>query len=280
MKEIKATDECRHELGYKLMRPIVSWNFKRKYHPVVIGGENIPKTGPLVFCGNHRHKDDQYNVMLETKRVIHMLSKDEYFKGKSAWFYRAAGCIPVDRSIHDENAKSEARAILHSKGCIGLFPEGTRNEVTCKDEELEKLEKILNLSKEEIIDEPKNEEKIEASIVKSDNFDTEKWLNDIKSKNVIINVIASSTCPHCHNFNPIIEKVATDNNVKLYFIEVDKLENEKYIAYTNSIEISGYRGYVPYTFITYDGKVVSENEGGLDSNSALKLVKDVLKQYK
>ncbi len=152
MKEIKATDECRHEFGYKLMRPIVSWNFKRKYHPVVIGGENIPKSGPVVFCGNHRHKDDQYNVMLETKRVIHMLSKDEYFKGKSAWFYRAAGCIPVDRSIHDENAKSEARAILHSKGCIGLFPEGTRNEVTCKDEELEKLEKILNISKEEIIE--------------------------------------------------------------------------------------------------------------------------------
>ena len=134
------------------MRPIVSWNYKRKYHPVVIGGENIPKTGPLVFCGNHRHKDDQYNVMLETKRVIHMLSKDEYFKGKSAWFYRAAGCIPVDRSIHDENAKSEARAILHSKGCIGIFPEGTRNEVTSKDEELEKLVKILNIPKEEIIE--------------------------------------------------------------------------------------------------------------------------------
>ena len=152
MKEIKATNECRHEIGYKLRRPIVSWNYKRKYHPVVIGGENIPKTGPLVFCGNHRHKDDQYNVMLETKRVIHMLSKDEYFKGKSAWFYRAAGCIPVDRSIHDENAKSEARAILHSKGCIGIFPEGTRNEVTSKDEELEKLVKILNIPKEEIIE--------------------------------------------------------------------------------------------------------------------------------
>ena len=151
MKEIKATNECRHEIGYKLMKPIVSWNYKRKYHPVVIGGENIPKTGPLIFCGNHRHKDDQYNVMLETKRVIHMLSKDEYFKGKSAWFYRAAGCIPVDRSIHDENAKSEARAILHSKGCIGIFPEGTRNEVTSKDEELEKLVKILNIPKEEII---------------------------------------------------------------------------------------------------------------------------------
>lgn len=156
MKEVKATDECRHELGYKLMKPIVAVHFKRTYHPVVIGSENIPKTGALVFCGNHRHKDDQYNVMLATNRVIHMLSKDEYFKGKKAWFYRAAGCIPVDRTIHDENAKSEARAILHSKGCIGLFPEGTRNEVTCKDAELEKLEKILNISKEEIIEKIKD----------------------------------------------------------------------------------------------------------------------------
>ena len=31
MKEVKATDECRHELGYKLMRPIVASHFKRKY---------------------------------------------------------------------------------------------------------------------------------------------------------------------------------------------------------------------------------------------------------
>ena len=149
-------NKCSHELGYKLMKPIVAGHFKRTYHPVVIGSENIPDKGPLVFCGNHRHKDDQYNIMMVTNHVIHMLSKDEYFKGKKAWFYRAAGCIPVDRTIHDENAKSEARNILHNKGCIGLFPEGTRNEVTCKDAELEKLEKILNISKEEIIEKIKD----------------------------------------------------------------------------------------------------------------------------
>lgn len=166
--------------------------------------------------------------------------------------------------------------------CVGSGYKVEGNYCYCNDGKSKKLDDSIEdePSKEEIIDEPKNEEKIEVSIVKSDNFDTEKWLSEVKSKNVIINVIASSTCPHCHNFDPIIEKVATDNNVKLYFIEVDKLENEKYIAYTNSIEIPGYRGYVPYTFITYDGKVVSENEGELDSDSALKLVKDVLKQYK
>ena len=121
---------------------------------------------------------------------------------------------------------------------------------------------------------------IDFSIIKSEEFDSSKWLNDVKSKNVIINVIASSTCPHCHNYNPIIESVASNYKIKLYFIEVDKLENEEYISYINSISIPGYKGYVPYTFITYDGEVVSENVGELDRNETDKLILDVLKQYK
>ena len=121
---------------------------------------------------------------------------------------------------------------------------------------------------------------MDFSIIKNEEFDSSKWLNDVKSKNVIINVIASSTCPHCHNYNPIIESVASNYKIKLYFIEVDKLENEEYISYINSINIPGYKGFVPYTFITYDGEVVSENVGELDRNETDKLISDVLKQYK
>ena len=148
--------DSQKEFGYKLMRPFVTMKFKNKYHPVVFGIKNIPESGGIVVCGNHRHVDDQYNFMIATKRVIHMLAKDEYFKGKKEWFYRAAGCIPVDRSIHDENAKSEAREILNNKGAIGLFPEGTRNEVTSKEEEIQKISKILNISKEEVLSKLKN----------------------------------------------------------------------------------------------------------------------------
>lgn len=148
--------DSQKEFGYKLMRPFVTIKFKNKYHPVVFGKKNIPESGGIVVCGNHRHVDDQYNFMIATKRVIHMLAKDEYFKGKKEWFYRAAGCIPVDRSIHDENAKSEAREILNNKGAIGLFPEGTRNEVTSKEEEIQKISKILNISTEEVLSKLKN----------------------------------------------------------------------------------------------------------------------------
>ena len=148
--------DSQKEFGYKLMRPFVTIKFKNKYHPVVFGKKNIPESGGIVVCGNHRHVDDQYNFMIATKRVIHMLAKDEYFKGKKEWFYRAAGCIPVDRSIHDENAKSEAREILNNKGAIGLFPEGTRNEVTSKEEEIQKISKILDISTEEVLSKLKN----------------------------------------------------------------------------------------------------------------------------
>ena len=39
-----------------------------------------------------------------------------------------AGCISVNRSIHDEDAKNAALDVLNSGGAIGLFPEGTRNK--------------------------------------------------------------------------------------------------------------------------------------------------------
>ena len=98
---MKKKSDSQKEFGYKLMRPFVTIKFKNKYHPVVFGKENIPEKGGIVVCGNHRHVDDQYNALIATKRVVHMLAKDEYFKGKKEWFYRMAGCIPVDRSIHD-----------------------------------------------------------------------------------------------------------------------------------------------------------------------------------
>lgn len=116
------------EWSYKLLRPFVKLYFKLRFHPKVYGSENIPLDGPIVVCGNHRHTHDQFNVMIVTKRVIHYMAKDEYFKGKGAWFFKAACCIPVDRTIHDEVAKGRAREVLEQGGALGIFPEGTRNK--------------------------------------------------------------------------------------------------------------------------------------------------------
>ncbi len=56
------------------------------------------------------------------------MAKKEYFDSKMAWFFKATGCISVDRSKKDEVAKETALNILRSGGAVGLFPEGTRNK--------------------------------------------------------------------------------------------------------------------------------------------------------
>jgi len=127
----------KNKFTYKLLKGILLPIFKWYYKPIIIGKENIPKEGAMLLCGNHMHVMDQCLPMSQTKRIVHYMAKKEYFSkeydvGHHAWFFKAMGCIPVDRSIKDENAKSEALELLRHGYAVGLFPEGTRNKTDAK----------------------------------------------------------------------------------------------------------------------------------------------------
>lgn len=113
--------------GFRFLRFILAPIFKLYYNPTIIGKENIPKEGSILIVGNHKHLMDQCLAIISTKRVIHYMAKKEYFDGKFAWFFKLAGCIPVDRSKKDENAKNSGLEVLKNGEVLGLFPEGTRN---------------------------------------------------------------------------------------------------------------------------------------------------------
>ena len=118
--------------AYKIFRTILGPIYKFWYNPTIIGKENIPKSGRFIIVGNHVHIMDQCNVIAPTKRVIHYMAKKEYFdpqykEGHHGWFFRSAGCIPVDRSTKDEAAVHSAIEVLEHDHALGLFPEGTRN---------------------------------------------------------------------------------------------------------------------------------------------------------
>ena len=125
---MKMTKSNLPERSYKVFKPILGLIYRFYYNPKILGKENIPKSGPIIVAGNHKHVMDQCGPILATKRPIHYMAKKEYFDGKHAWFFKMMGCISVNRSIHDDKAKEEAINVLLDGKALGIFPEGTRNK--------------------------------------------------------------------------------------------------------------------------------------------------------
>lgn len=114
---------------YKTLKFIIKPFFMRIYNVKIEGIYNIPSSGGVILAGNHKGNMDALLMLAGPKRVVHMMAKKELFNSKiKNAFFRSMGCIKVDRSIHDENAKSEAIDILNNGNILGIFPEGTTNK--------------------------------------------------------------------------------------------------------------------------------------------------------
>ena len=121
---------------YYLIKPIYTILLKIIFRPKVIGKENIPKDGALIFAGNHKHAVDPTMVMSSTSRIVHYMAKEELFKGLHGLILKKMGLIKVHRGKSNPKAVIEAEEILSNGGTIGIFPEGTRNKT---EEELLKF---------------------------------------------------------------------------------------------------------------------------------------------
>ncbi len=111
-----------------IVRGALYWWFKINNRAKIIGLENVPKEGPIVFCGNHRSYIDPPLMVATAKRDMRFLAKIEL---KDNLFFRFLGwafdAIFVNRNEKDVTAIKEALKTLKSNNCIALFPEGTRN---------------------------------------------------------------------------------------------------------------------------------------------------------
>lgn len=121
---------------YKVVRFIGRPIYKIVFRPKYYGVDNIPSEGAVILAGNHTNNLDAAMMIGAPKRIVHMMAKKELFSNKiSNYFFRSMGCISVNRSIHDENAKSEAIDVLKNNEVLGIFPEGTVNKTLYKDNE-------------------------------------------------------------------------------------------------------------------------------------------------
>ena len=121
----------KNKILYYIYKYILSIPFLIYYRPKFVNKQYIPKKGPIIICGNHKHLYDQCLPIIATNRMLHYMAKKEYFDNKKvAWFFKSSGCISVDRQNKEEahKAMEEAIRLLKENEAIGIFPEGTRNK--------------------------------------------------------------------------------------------------------------------------------------------------------
>lgn len=117
-----------NSLIYKGLRLIFKPLFYVLFRPVIVGRENIPKSGGAVIAGNHKHALDPIFVDICTKRVVCTLAKKELHDGKFGFLFRGAGTIPVDlHSAHNPAALKAAVKALKESSLVNVSPEAKRN---------------------------------------------------------------------------------------------------------------------------------------------------------
>ncbi|MFB0620521.1 lysophospholipid acyltransferase family protein [Streptomyces sp. AGS-58] len=118
-------------LKYVLLGP---W-LRLVFRPRIEGLEHVPASGAAIIAGNHLSFSDHFLMPAILKRRITFLAKAEYFTGPgvkgrlTAFFFRGAGQIPVDRSGKEAGraAIREGLRVLGRGELLGVYPEGTRS---------------------------------------------------------------------------------------------------------------------------------------------------------
>ena len=120
---------------YWFMKTIVAGPLLRTlFRPRLEGVENIPGTGPVILASNHLSFIDSVILPLVIKRRIYFLAASTYFEGRGlgkwfvAWFLRATGMIPIDRSggKASEASLKAGMSVLTKGDVLGIYPEGSR----------------------------------------------------------------------------------------------------------------------------------------------------------
>ena len=87
-------------------------------------------------------------------------------------------------------------------------------------------------------------------------------------------IIERTTCSHCQNFMPVAEDFAKENNVPMYYIDTDEMEEDDWskLEKSNTFfkEKSNSWG-TPTTLVLAGSESIDAIEGETDSDSLLKL---------
>ena len=82
-------------------------------------------------------------------------------------------------------------------------------------------------------------------------IDYTEYQQKLENKETFALYIGSATCIHCQELKPILEKVITNYDLEIYYIDLSKLEVAQYNDVWDSASISG----TPTIVFVSDGKI-------------------------
>ncbi len=116
-------------MAYWILKVVLTPVFYALWRVKVEGREHVPSQGPVIIAANHQSFCDSFFLPLVVRRRLTYVAKSEYFESwRTAWFFRAAGQIPMNRGGGDasQRALDTAKEVLTNGGALGIYPEGTR----------------------------------------------------------------------------------------------------------------------------------------------------------
>lgn len=112
-----------YEVTWVLFSRIIRVLFRIK----CTGSENLPGSGPVILCCNHRANYDPILLGAVLTRPLFFMAKAELFKVPGLrWLIRKLGAFPVNRGKGDIDAIKKSLKILKEEKTLAMFPEGHR----------------------------------------------------------------------------------------------------------------------------------------------------------
>ena len=84
-----------------------------------------------------------------------------------------------------------------------------------------------------------------------------EFKNLFKSPEKVMVVIVKDNCPFCARFEPVLEEVLTELNLKMYLLNTTDMTVEEKQDLANYV----YLGGTPTTYVIYEGNVLASIEG-------------------
>jgi 1-acyl-sn-glycerol-3-phosphate acyltransferase len=120
---------------YQLSRAVagpILWAYGR---PRLIGGDNLPSSGPAILASNHLSVVDSIYLPFLVDRPVVFPAKAEYFSARSpigrmwAAYLRSTNQLQIDRdgARSAQATLDAALALLKNGELFGFYPEGTRS---------------------------------------------------------------------------------------------------------------------------------------------------------